>query len=83
MSHEALLYGDFGNSYLFLGIRDSCLCSAIVWVMVLFNCEMFAFFSQFVMTAVAVALPIPAGIFFPVFLIGKLCHCTRQAGSFL
>ena len=26
---------------------------------------------QFIMTAVSVALPIPAGVFFPVFLIGK------------
>lgn len=28
-------------------------------------------FFQFIMTAVSVALPIPAGVFFPVFLIGK------------
>lgn len=26
---------------------------------------------QFIMTAVSVALPIPAGVFFPVFLIGE------------
>ena len=29
------------------------------------------FLLQFIMTAVSVALPIPAGVFFPVFLIGK------------
>ena len=27
---------------------------------------------QFIMTAVSVALPIPAGVFFPVFLIGEM-----------
>ena len=34
-------------------------------------CLSVCLFFQFIMTAVAVALPIPAGIFFPVFLIGK------------
>lgn len=38
------------------------------------------FFSQFIMTAVAVALPIPAGIFFPVFLIGKEALCVHTWG---
>ena len=57
--------------------------SAVVWVTLWFcsdaacnispkTCSLFlAFLLQFIMTAVSVALPIPAGVFFPVFLIGK------------
>ena len=35
------------------------------------NLWLMNFFRQFIMTAVSVALPIPAGVFFPVFLIGR------------
>lgn len=33
--------------------------------------ETFHYSFQFIMSAVAVALPVPAGVFFPVFVIGK------------
>ena len=57
--------------------------SAVVWVTLCFCSDavcnispnifslLLAFLLQFIMTAVSVALPIPAGVFFPVFLIGK------------
>lgn len=42
---------------------------SVTWHKVYF--PFWAFLLQFIMTAVSVALPIPAGVFFPVFLIGK------------
>lgn len=45
-----------------------CMAPTLQWSideLILFVCF------QFIMTAVSVSLPIPAGVFFPVFLIGK------------
>ena len=39
---------------------------------------MFSIFPQFILTAVCVALPVPAGVFFPVFVVGEFDFSSRR-----